>query len=367
MVRSVLRKVGNSRHTALALVVILLAALAAMAVIPQRGVLTVDEMAAWRAAHPLARQAVSLLGLDHIATTPWFLLVLVLVLAALLVSLRNQTAIALRRARQLLASRPGGMVGLWDIVVGWGSPLLHLGLALVIFCALLLASTEQRVLLRLHEDETLARGAAPAHEEHGLFAKPLALPWDIRLEQVRADYWRDGSLKQLTSYLSLTDGAETRHCRLAINRPVIEHGLRFQQLERYGKAFFLLLSSEAATESVALLVKQPREAGQAAYGNFSFPAMPYALQAKYQPWLPAGRDLSVDRLTLRLTGDSGVAGQAILAVGQSGTLGPYTVRLLRVSQWAELVVSRSPGMGGIFAGFFLIMLGSGLLYLCPRR
>lgn len=382
-------KIINRRHGVLTLVLLLLAGLAGMALIPQRSVLTVDEMAAWQAAHPFLQQVVGEWGLDRIATAPWFLLLLLVLLLALLGSLASQATIALQRTRQLLAGRHSGREGqaalsspgngaeasassvppgLWRlpaIVACWGSPLFHLGLALVMVSSLLLVTTEQRAVFRLHEEETQAGDEAPLHEEHGLFARPLALPGAVRLEQVRPEYWPDGALKQLTSYLTITEGADSRHCRLAINQPVVEQGVRLQQLENYGKAFFLTISSQASAASVALLIKQPREAGRAAYGTFIFPASPYEIKAKYQPWSPADNGPQNNLLTLRLENDKGVEGQLLLALGETGRLGPYTVTVRHVSNWAEFAASHARGRAGIVTGFLLIILGSALLYLYP--
>jgi cytochrome c biogenesis protein len=55
-------------------------------------------------------------------------------------------------------------------------------------------------------------------------------------------------------------------------------------------------------------------------------------------------------------------------MGEEGQIGPYTAKLVKVSRWAGIIFAAITGMPGIFLGFFIIIVGSGLTYfLTPRE
>jgi len=72
-------------------------------------------------------------------------------------------------------------------------------------------------------------------------------------------------------------------------------------------------------------------------------------------------------LVLRVDGPAGSLGEARLRPGTAAEIGPYRVRLEKVSLWARLFFANVTGIGGVFAGFAVIALGGVLHYFTPPR
>ena len=57
------------------------------------------------------------------------------------------------------------------------------------------------------------------------------------------------------------------------------------------------------------------------------------------------------------------AGGHVRELEAGASIGPAGARLVRVDRWGEYKYSRDPGLGGVFAGFLMVLAGSALLAL----
>lgn len=388
-----------SSRTVLALIVLLLLAVVVAAFIPQRVSASAQEIAAWRQQYADWVTFAELAALDRVYTSPWFLLLLQLLLISLLFSLAAQGQLAWKRTFgpgtvpagpwiPVSFSKPElGVIlrrhGFFRIHTGgaviryvkhpwglWGNFFLHLGFVLVICASLLLAATQQYGVLHLYEGETHQPHGPWLDEEHGLWVDPLLLSFAVRLDQVTPDYWPGGELRQLRSSLSIVkpSGETVRH-QLAINQPLSLPSGRIYQGGDYGAAFFLVIRDRQGRSFPTIFqLPHPAEGSGASYGNFSVEGIPFLFKAKY---LVGATDSSPateePRLVVRLFDGNRMAGEVSFGQGRRADLGPYDLVVMHVAFWTSIIFSRVHGMAGVFAGFFLIVFGAGFAYFFPPR
>jgi hypothetical protein len=388
------------RWTVLALIVLLLLAVALAAFVPQRADVPPEALTAWRRQHVAWWVAMVDLGaLDHVYTSPWFLALLLLLLASLLLSLAVQGETAWRRTFGPGAATTGNGVPIqvaeprldailrhhgfyrlsadggggrfvkhpWGL---WGNVLLHLGFVVVICASLFLVATQQYGMLQLYEREIHRPAGQWLAREQGVLAEPMTLSFAVGLEQVVPTFWPNGELRQLASRIRIYDGRKGGVARaLAINQPLRMQGERIYQGGEHGTAFFVLFRGPGGQVWPAVFqVRQPAAPAPYAYGNFSVEGLPLLVKVKYRAgtWR-AGGDSAVPRLAVRLYDGKTLLGETWLGNGESGGIGPYTLSVVHVARWSTLLFSRARGMGWVFFGFLLIVVGAGLDYFCPPR
>lgn len=338
-----------------------------------------------------------LLGVDRLSSSLPFLVLLGLSLVSICLSLEKQVKTAFSRLRgagrlpaelqatslpeaqtRALLRRTGYLRVFsdkgserflkhpWGV---WGSTVLHLGLILTTVGALAAVAGGQEGQLRLAAGEGVAAATPLPEEESGLFAGRFLLPFGIRLREVDFSLWDDGSLRQLDGVLELSDKDDAALVsEIGVNRVVSRRSIRIYQARSFGNTFLLRLGlADGTTQDLRLDLPYPPRRGAAGYGSFTSAAIPYRLDAKYLAD-SGGSAYDIDPvLTLRLQDFAGIAGEAQLRNGQEGSLGPYRVRLLAIGRWSDFQIARTPGMYVVFAGFFLIIAGSFLVFCVPVR
>lgn len=398
-VMSTIRRFLLSRSTILALIVLLLGAVVAAAVFPQRFTASPQEMARWQEKYATVAPWFERFGLDHVYTSAWFMGLLCLFLLSLLISLHTQMQVAWRRtfgpglepagqwvpvavsehslhdamgkAGFLRTSRSGAMTKFTKNPWGhWGNSFMHLGFVMIICSSLVLAATQKMGLLHLYEGELHRPGDPWILEENGFLATKFLLPVAIRLDKVQPEYWDNDALRQLSSRISVVpfDG-RARQYALAVNQPLNLKKMRVYLGREYGNAFFLdIEDSGGRTFPSIVQISHPAEKDEPSYDNFHIEGIPFRFKAKY---FADAQKLTLNSsnplLTLRLVDQDRVLGETALTIGQSGTLGPFTVTLRAVRHWSSLIFSEEHGMAGVFSGFFLVIVGSGLFYFFPVR
>ena len=73
------------------------------------------------------------------------------------------------------------------------------------------------------------------------------------------------------------------------------------------------------------------------------------------------------QLGLRLVHADEIVGELYLEKGQRGIIGPYQVHLVSTKWWIGLDCANVQGIGFVFLGFFIIILGVCLTYFMPPR
>lgn len=394
-----IKKLLLSRKTVLSLILLILGTIILSYLFPQRFLTSPDELKKWHDLHPFWAQWHKMLGLDHVFTTPWFAALLFLFLVALLIATYEQIKISIKKTfgqgipsgeKSSKLSVPEGELisaikkqGYFKIAGNqtwfrfvkhpwgyWGNVLLHLGIVITIASSLLIVLTQKRGLLHLVEGEVHIPGSQWYDESKGILAGNFILPEAVRVDNVISEFWETDDLKQLRTTLSFIDpqGRFTQHA-LAINSPVNYKGIRIYQTQDFGDAFFVEFNDKDGRRIGKILQMQnPLQKDKPSYRNFQLEEMPYLLKAKYFADAEKNSMNSTNPLlVLRLVDDEKVVSELPLKNGESGQLGPYMVQLAGVSKWSGFIFVDITGMPGIFFGFFIIILGSGLTYFMPPR
>lgn len=389
-----------SRKTVIFLIISILSAVVTSFVFPQRFITPPIKMDNWLVAHPYLGSLMNYLGLDHLYTTAWFALIIGLFTLSLAVSCYDQFMVAYGKTFGMPAGtgkaafdldrisderldkilRGHGYLSVfrnpelsrfvknpWGY---WGKFLLHGGMVLVIAASLLILLTQKKGTMYLYEGESHATGDKWLVEEKGLLVDSLHLPMTVRLEEVKPEYWENDDLKLLSTKVVFvrSDGKESGH-KLAINQTRIFDGLKVYQSPEHGAAFFLEFYDDKGTrQGVILQIPHPQRRDVAGYQDFKFDWLPYTLKTKY---FADSEKRSMDsvspQLILRLVTGTRIAGELSLKPEETGALGEYKVKLVSVKKWAGIIFVDISGMAGIFAGFFIIILGGGLIYFTPPR
>lgn len=392
-----LKRFFLSRTTVITLIVLMLGAVLLGYFFPQRFLTSPAELDAWQLANPRLAPLWRALALDHVYTSPWFALLLLLFLVSLLFSTWQQFLLTLRRMRegggggasfetaaspeQLAAMvRSAGYRQVGGVPGGefrfvrhpwgyWGNFLLHLGMVVSIASSLVILLCEKRAVAHLLEGEIHSPGSQWLQEERGLLAGRLRLPESVRLDRVKADFYPNDNLKQLvTDFSFLGPGGAATPLSMQINRSRNYRGIRIFQGRSFGKAFYVTFTRGAEEYREIFMIDHPRDRNTASYKNFTLTWLPYEVKTKY--YADAERK-SIDSLTplfaVRLMDGEKVVGEVSLKPGETGRLGDYTAQLVAVERWGGIIVIDTPGMGGIFAGFFILCIGGALSYFCPPR
>lgn len=361
-------------------------------IFPQRFSTSAQEMEKWDKWSAF----IKVLGLDHVYSTWWFALLLLLFVISLSISTYEQIKLSLRRTfgggtpsgktiktgasfdELKSAIRKRGYIRTHEDEEGvrllkhpwgyWGNTLFHLGILVVIASSLLIVLTEKRGLLNLVEGEVFLPGNHWTTEEKGVLGGEFLLPEAVRLEDVTAEFWETDDLKQLTTGISFIDPeGNIRENGLAINQVLDYRGMRIYQGTDFGKAFYVEFIDPAGNIKRQILqIGNPIRKDKAGYGNFGLEDR--LLKAKY--YADADKKTMISEnplLVMRLIEGGEIIGEASLIKGAEGTLGHYKVNLVEILDWAGVIFVKHTGMPGIFLGFFIIIVGSMLYYFTPPR
>ncbi|MBU0729867.1 MAG: cytochrome c biogenesis protein ResB [Proteobacteria bacterium] len=394
-----LKRILLRRKTVLSLIVLLLVLIMADVLIPQRYLSGQESLSSWQQENNTLLLMIQFLGLDHVFTSLLFLATMSVFLLALSLSTWDQTNLARKRTidcghmpknRFILPATAFNAVlseirkkgyrfqrrttetirlskNPWGY---WGNATLHLGMVVVASGSILVALTQQQGRLNLSDLEFFPAGASLPFQENGLLAKEFVLPFGIRLDQVKPDFWENDKTKSLVSQITIINQDQSEiHHELGINKIVTMAGIRIYQKETFGNSFYLVLTDQKGkAEKFRLDISHPQKRTEPAYRDFSFPEIPYTIKAKY---LADSAGLSIydvdPLLSLRLSQNDTIIGEVDLRLRQQGKLGPYQVELLGISRWAGLAFAKLHGISLVFLGFFLIILGAFLVYCTPPR
>ncbi len=419
-----LKHILLSRNVILALILVLLGSIFIGYVIPQQFTTSEIDLEEWKHINPLFAVLTEALGLHHMYTTPWFVVLLMIFLFILLLSTFEQVKYSHRATfgagdkevghevkvyiahEQLLSTlkKAGYVKTFQDAIITrfiihpwgyWGNVLLHLGIVVLVISSLVLVITEQRGLLHLVEGEMYRSGDPWLLEQTGMLADQFILPVSVRLDKVDVDYWETDDVRHISTVVSFIDKeGGSRQYHLGINKTVNSRGLRVYQGRTYGNSFYVEFKDKNKREFPLIIqIDHPRKRDKAGYGNFFVEGIPFEIKAKYyadaKKASMSGNDplLVIRLVTIEqvLKGISQkksgtkpqlnvetekmetIAGEVSLGLGESGTLGPYTAMLVHVSRWSEIIFVQSSGMTGIFTGFIIIITGACFTYFIPPR
>ncbi|WP_243285867.1 cytochrome c biogenesis protein ResB [Geothrix terrae] len=362
-------------------ILVITAACALGASLPQAGRSPAAQVASLRSHGAFASVLVERLSLDHVFTSGWFLGALAFATASLVIVVVEQT----RRLRatwsqvpteahfrnapfRLEFTRPGqgpasrsvrsrGRLGLA------GSPLFHTGLLAVILAGALGALFSVQAVVDLFEGETLPPTVeAWGLQQPGPLASPFRLDSSLRLVSVEPTRYQGGDLMGLR--LKVAEGAaEGGPIRdLSINQDLRVSRGRLYADSLFGPAALVVWDGASNPDSrtaVLLERKEPQAFGAYAPG-------PGSLRARIRVPMPAGGSRPNHAEVRILQGEFRVA-EADLRPGEALALpGGGTFRLHGLPYWARLHGSHDPAIGLAYAGFIVALAGAALTYGVTR-
>lgn len=394
-----LKRLLVSRSTVLTVIGLLTGMIVVASLVPQAFMTPADRLAAWRGAHPVLAWGVAVLGLHRVYTHPVFAALLAAALLCLGYSAAEQFRTALRKTRAQGPPVGGSVVelpadletvartlrsmGYLTVRQGdgerrlvqhpwgyWGNFLLHAGLAVVVTASAYIGVTQQRGVLFLVEGEAHAAGAPWFEEENGVAAGSLTLPFSVRLDHLEHRFWPTFGLKSVTSTLSLLrPGERPTTVQVGINELHQVDGLRIYQGAELGHVFRVGIQEGGIAERLTMLIPHPSTPDTPGVNEFQSVVLAGdVLRAKYFVDAELRSFEAFNPLLILRVDRSGKSlGEVTLRPGAAGRIGPYEFRLEKVSLWTRLFFVRIRGIGGVFAGFFVIALGGVLHYFTPPR
>ena len=394
-----LKKWLLKRSVVLGLIILVALSLTLANILPQRGVLEGNSVNPRTVSSPELSLLIRWLGLDHIVTTVWFALLSAFFVFSLLLSTYDQFQNVRKRIRAVPPVARGDeqvlTVGIDDFLKGlrsegyrlvagnagsdrflkmtcgyWGSFLLHLGITLTVLFSLVYILTEHRVIIRVVQGDRGNIGDLIYAERRGSLPAGLSLPKSVILKKINPVFWDNDQIKSLSSELLFYDQHEMpTRISIGINDKGKYNGFTVYQRSTYGNIFLVEFSDGNGPFLMPLYLPMPKNRDSAGYGNFEVGDGRFRLKAKYFADA-AKKEMISDNplLVLRLYDGEKMLEETPLMKNGAGSLGPYTVHLVSIGWWEELLVEGSRGMGGIFLGF-LVLLSGGVLgfFAVPRE
>ena len=391
----------TSRSTVITLFAAISGALLVASVVPQYA--STGKTPAWVGKLPDSLNFLSThLGLDNIVSTGWFAVLVTLFWMSLVIStisqysatralsnhvppatlpqgcVRVDTAL-LTIVAKIAASgyRPAGdNAGIHRFVknrIGyWGNFLLHIGLVITVLFSLIYVLTQHRALVRVTGQEITTLSSANIQELKGLLAHRQELPYSMVLKTLEPHYWPNDKLERLSSELYFTGkpGDEPQRVDVAVSDKSTFGSYIVYQANVYGRTFDLeLQSASGQVYRERLYLPYPSKHDTAGYGEIALTGTDLLLKGKF--FSEDGHrsmQFSPSPLTIRLYRGTELQGEALLDVGASKSLGPFSARLAQSEWWTDVMLDGTRGNAGIFAGFALILTGVLCSYcLVPRE
>lgn len=385
-------KLLASPNLALALLGLLALATAAGGTLPQFGRLPAAELNDLQAQWPALSAWLELSGLAGVYSAWWFSALC----AALLVNLLAGTAWHVARIRAWLKgeSAPGfrlagsasppedlvrqfpafdfsasgqqaavtsGLAGLW------GTPLFHLGIAVIVAGAMLSASERFGAHLELAEGEEFSG------QPNKLIADRFSTKFDrefgsLRLDRLEARVAEGKYLRELQAFLTIQESnGEPREAVLSVNHPAKIGPYTVYLDKNFGySASFDRILADGSRRQLLINFKVPR--GKWGQGEaiereemVMLDNYPILYRMEFTPGEPPSFRLEASR------GGRQVFGGTLLP-GQEANLGPYRLVFLGSAPWVGLYLTTDRAIQLVLAGFVVTLAGF-LLHLLvrPRR
>jgi cytochrome c biogenesis protein ResB len=207
--------------------------------------------------------------------------------------------------------------------------------------------------------------------EHGMFSSPLQLPGNIRLDKLEVGFGSKNQPQNVKSDISFfNESGSVDSLTASINGIIHYRGERIYHASQYGDAFTVTFTDRSGrVHSETIAMQQPLGLEKAGYSpDFRVAGSPCQYEAKYfadadKKSMRSGNAL----LSIRMLDKGREVARTALTIGQTGVLGEYQVRLIKVKKWAKIIFVDIKGMSVIFTGFAIIMLGGIIHYMTPPR
>jgi hypothetical protein len=355
------------------------------ATVPQAGAASAAGLTSWREGGPVVSALVDAFALDHVFRSWWFLGLVLLASASLLVVVIEQAKrLRVQWFRRLAVShfeqaplraefeRPargngaaGASVRLWtEKRFGLaGSAVFHFGLLLALVAAAFRALFGTNAMVDLIEGETLPPTAAAwGAQWPGVLGRPLKLDVPVRVEAVNSARYRAGDVRELKLTLAVSSGAGFERKTVAVNHDLDVGGIRLFLGSEFGPAALLEWQSADASSFRQAILLQPsgRESYEAAASGPAGLRAHLRAQSEIAGEHPASMEVRIMKDNALL-----LAGEA--RVGETVSVpGGAKLTLHGAPQWVRLRGSHDSALPLGYVGFGLMMLGAIFLFVVVR-
>lgn len=335
-----------------------------------------ERWLAWQTERPGPASWLARLALDRIHESPWFLGLVLLAGASLAIVVVEGWRRAVREWRPLPATafaaapyrvefqRPARGAARETVRASGragrlGSPLLHLGLLVVVIAGVLRLLFSSLAQVELYVGEAL--GTRPqdwGRQWAGWLASPVTLPEPVTFAGYGIETLDSGRPAMLSAELDLGSGGGRR--RAAINAPASMGPVSLYVDSHHGPAALVLVESNGERAGRAILL---RDDGAAETG---LEVLPGALQLRVRAASHAPGALPAS-IEVRALAREALLGVADLAVGQRVEFpGNLAVSLVDLRWWARFTGSRDSSVPLAFLGIGVALAGVVLLFSFVR-
>ncbi|WP_257308234.1 cytochrome c biogenesis protein ResB [Geothrix fuzhouensis] len=353
------------------------------AILPQAGTAPTMEVERLRTHGALISTLVDALALDHVFTSPAFLLALGMATVSLAIVVVEQ-ARRLRAQWQLVPTeahfrtapfrreftRPAstGAQAITHIrtrgrLALAGSPLFHIGLLCVVLAGALQALFGVQAMVDLYEGEVLPPTVeAWGAQWPGPLGEPFRLESPLRLVSVEITRYGSGDLRTLRLGLAEVTENGDQMRELGINQELSVARGRLYADNQHGPAALVEWSLPAGPPQRTAALLEKKEA--AAFGAYS--PGPGPLRARIRVPMPANGSRP-GLAEVRILDGSATLAEGPLRPGESLPLpGGGTFKLHGLPYWARLHGNHDPAIGLAYLGFALALTGAALTYGVTR-
>ncbi len=369
----------------------------------------------WRLQSPKTFYIVSLLQLNRVYTSGWFLVLVFFILLSLGYSIYLQVRKNLRVSGPQFYNKSGGdgqytvnfelpqdsiikfmrrkkykliddikpsgfdkedaggrLIFIKNSFGRWGSTIFHSGLFLIIVAAVTGLALQKRGFVQVMEGEVFSG----IHKdflvrELGVFQKNFNTAFKSRLSEFRHEYWETDQVKSISSTIDLIDGKGSAYEEtVTVNHPVKFMGVKIYQSFNYGYALSFIMKHQDGRETVThFLLEHPDKKTKPFSGVSDFPGTAYVFKMKFYP------DVSMNSfypgnpilyLTV-LKGAGEVVFDGLVIPGDAVSVDGNLLRFFQILPWSGLIYVTGTGMHIAYIGFFISCLGAAVIFLFPYK
>ncbi len=382
-----------SRKFAVNLLIVMVVFLVIGTSLPDLSSISAEDAQALKAAKPLQFQVADTLQIQKLISSPYFLLLPLLIFASTAICTlkrlsggnRNEGGVSFEQAVpcktgieevvSLLASLKWSVLRKDGVVMAtkggfgfWGSILFHAGLLLVFVAVSVSAITQFNAELLLTEGYpvTLSPDAfVKIHKKNGMASLPPAV---LELKRFVPRYEQDRFATDFSAEI-LMDGMPKK---IQVNSPVETSGFQLS-LHRFGFSPSFLITDERGREILNATINLVIVGGKE--DSFAIPGTSYVIHTEFFPdfYAEQGRYGSRGILPknpvflMRVLSEGRETGRGLVPLGQTVRIGNLTIKSDGLSYWVDLIVGRDYGIWIFTLGFAAGILGLACRFAVPDK
>jgi cytochrome c biogenesis protein ResB len=370
--------------------------------IPQISSSSASSFTSWQAKSSYSYQLVTLLQLNRIFTSYWFLLLVLFLLFAISISLHGQ----FKKARSLFNAKPSGKFSPQVVLKAgqfptdtlratwarkgfktegwkngsmvllnfskyrrnvWGSFIFHGGILVIISASLLTFAYQKDGFVQLIEGDTFSgQEAGFLSTSKGILAGVFEPEFEIHLNKFSHSFWDTGELKEVKSDVTIDRRGVLLNTNLLRGQSLSVNGVNIYQSANVGYTLKIsLLAGERGEQAVPTYFSlDMAPAGKPLMGKSDFPTTDYLLDINFFPDSQGRSSYLVDpSLQVRFLKGEREVGRAELKPGDEVLVEKSRFRFEEIRPWSGLILTGNRFMPLVYAGFLINAAGIFMMFL----